>query len=228
MRVSRNKSPDTERHWTTSEGQISKINQLFECNDFEFATSYEYTMYRTVIDRCLENAMQKERNVKIEVAFPQIGKQYHRYGVPSLVLEYLIYIYSDGNPSTKSSEVGTIQYPRWRWKTEPLYNKEWKPLADAGTLPKRTPSLRLFFSSPFIADGQWIQFHGPGTLLHKIESEDKFSHIVLGCFTPVGKESSYSSLHSTYDDGGKLSEVMTTSDYKVEVRWECGVDDKDE
>jgi hypothetical protein len=49
----------------------------------------------------------------------------------------------------------------------PIFEHFFKSDYESGKIPKLTHHLKLYFSTPHVMDGKWVQFHGPGSFFDK-------------------------------------------------------------
>lgn len=154
-----------------------------------------------------------------QFCFPQLKKQCHSWDYTFMPLIDALY------PRDGTNERNSFTHPLNSLvsKNEPtVFGYFLKPLYNNGTIPKLTPNLKLFFSTPHIANGDWIQFHGPGTVLWKLigGAVPTQSHLTLSALCPKGKEGSYKSQDSYYDRTGQLVNAEKTSSYSISIKWE--------
>lgn len=122
--------------------------------------------------------------------------------------------------------------------TPSLFAHFFKKDYDAGTIPKLTNDLKLFFSSAHIGNGRWIQFHGPGkevdgsddgvsviTLFSLLNPQDSGEHTSVSnedrcdlgtaeCFNQhKPTDYNYHYYHSSPSD-------LYTAEYQISIKWE--------
>ena len=76
------------------------------------------------------------------------------------------------------------------------------------------PKLKLFFSVDHIANGEWIQFHGPGT---KIFNKPQFKRLAMGSLLVtqgIYGDDDHTAIHPD-DDPDEVTEV----DFRISIQW---------
>lgn len=103
-------------------------------------------------------------------------------------------------------------------ETGAILTSYYQPHIASGAIPQLTPDTRLYFSSPLIANGAWVQFHGPGTTIFDVGGPD--FHLTLGSLCPMGEEGGFSSNMVWYMDQRQIDYGPMVSDYRIAIKWE--------
>jgi hypothetical protein len=129
----------------------------------------------------------------------------------------------------------------------PIFEHFFKNDYESGKIPKLTDDLKLYFSTPHVLDGKWIQFHGPGSIFDKngmlsCGDDDGYNQIVLSPFslcdfnkkkrsqsrtdrdrcelTPNECKKQHKSTDTNYPSYHAPPNKQYTSDFVINVKWE--------
>ena len=143
--------------------------------------------------------------------FPQLEKQIHANHEHFCDLLFILFLSPD-------SDYG------WNchWNQDRTTYASYQPLldgvlkkTDGAIIPQLHSNPKLFFSSPYIANGDWVQFYGPGAILTNINTQ--FQHVTLGSLCdPKKKDGVFTSVNFAERASGKEA----TSKYKISIKWE--------
>lgn len=108
------------------------------------------------------------------------------------------------------------------------FNKHYLPLLDDGTIPQLSSRTRLYFSTPHVGNGEWVQFHGPGTQLGELGG-DPATFLTLGSLCPPpsqadidsNKAGDFTSVSTWYHNNGSIIKSSPqTSKYQISIKWD--------
>jgi hypothetical protein len=80
----------------------------------------------------------------------------------------------------------------------------YKPLLDDGTIPSLDSNPKLYFATAHINNGEWVQFHGPGTTIFDVgrglgggNGNGSDFELTAGGLFPKGKHGSFTTQRHT-------------------------------
>ena len=225
--------------WSSQTGPPSVTGKMVISDDTpffqtqqQFLSSELYNSFVTstvvrVITSCKRNFDQwgmSEDTVRIEFKLIPIKMNFHYYSQCFYSLLGMLYPMNGSTPIADGYESLHI-HPKNPSLTEsdyPIFNNYYSPLLANGEIPKLSTNTRLYFSTPHIANGDWIQFHGPGTKIFYVGGKNFY--LTIGALCPKGKEGVFTSRDTYYNMDDKADQPnyseSRTSQYQISIKWD--------
>lgn len=178
----------------------------------QFQTHHHNLIRTNIINVCNQNSKSyggSDDKVRIEFRSDQIDKSFHYTTLHYRNLLNFLYhddSYTHINPHNNARSAACHS----------IFMVDWKKDLDQGKIPPLTPNLKLYFSTPNLLGGNWIQFHGPGTLLWIV---DPTFQLMVGSLCDPNGKGKYLSVNCQ-DPSSKRHGKVSTSDYQIKIKWE--------
>ena len=227
-------SPALDHVPSSTAGKLVLVvdDTLFFQTQHEFVSSELYNDFTTstvvrVITPCKthvdEWGMSQEK-IKIQFKFIPINMNFHYNSHCFSSLLGMLYPMKGSAPVT--GDLSTHIHPKDPSITQndyPIFNNYYSPLVANGTIPSLSTNPRLYFSTPHIANGDWVQFYGPGTTIFDVGGDDFY--LTIGALCPKGKKGKFTSTMTYYATGDKADKPTNggstwTSPYQISIKWD--------
>lgn len=196
---------------------------------------------KQLLDHFLLPALQNQSDwdskgshrVEIIISAPQLGFSYYTssYSFTNL-LSFLIQPHQWWQSNrTSHSRFVTHRHPKsgsGSTQFSPLFQDDWAPQYDSGLIPHLTSDLKLFLSTNTINNGDWVQFHGPGSLLPEVATDEVTRNhpwgtasgfiVTLGMLCPPDQKGDFTC--QQHHPGAHNHGNTMNAPYLISIRWE--------